>query len=332
MPQESNLYGDGVPALIEQPQRWVNACARLMIDNAKRASLPAMVKSSDLVRADGGPANVIEEDSVWQVADENPERPTTGIFPTIVPLTTQPLIEMMGVAREFIDSESLVPRLTHGESSQGPATTAHGMTLMANAINVQFRNMVRNFDLTITRPVLKRLYEWNMLREGNDHLKGDMSPDITGTSALLVRDVQAGNLMMAIQMVAQNPNIEDAVKLYPLLKAWIHVSQLNPEETLYTVREFMKNRMERQQREQEMAEAQGGDDNIKIELERLRQEGVSGVEQLRQQTQREQMQSSERQAQEKNRVAMETAAMKIQAEQRQARIEAGLKAAYGTGI
>jgi len=77
------------------------------------------------------------------------------------------------------------------------------MALLMNSANVVFRRIVKNFDDDMTTPNIRRFYDWNMQFGKKQEIKGDYCVDARGSSVLLVREMQAQNLMtIAVQLGA----------------------------------------------------------------------------------------------------------------------------------
>jgi hypothetical protein len=93
------------------------------------------------------------------------------------------------MAAELADQETGVPMLMQGEKGSAPDTVG-GMQLLMNNSNVVLRRLVKQFDDMVTKPHIKRYYDYNMMYNDDEEIKGDFSIDARGSSALLVRDIQ----------------------------------------------------------------------------------------------------------------------------------------------
>jgi hypothetical protein len=116
------------------------------------------------------------------------------------------------LAKEFADEESAMPEIAQGE--QGPATkTMGGMSMLFNSANVVFRRVVKSWDDDLTKPTLRRHFDWNMQFNPDDSIKGDMQIDARGTSVLLVREIQSQNLMAMVSNFPNNQALAPYIKV-----------------------------------------------------------------------------------------------------------------------
>ena len=63
------------------------------------------------------------------------------------------------------------------------------MTLSTPTLSAE--GLVKQFDDMITRPHIRRYYDYNMMYNEDEDVKGDFSIDARGSSALLIRDIQS---------------------------------------------------------------------------------------------------------------------------------------------
>ena len=115
------------------------------------------------------------------------------------------LTNIIMLCNQFIDVMSAVPQIIQGQTgevgSKQMQQTATGMALMHNSANTVFRAIVKNFDDDVTTPDIRRAYDWNMQFSDKPEIKGDYEVDARGSSVLLMRELQAQNLMViAIQL------------------------------------------------------------------------------------------------------------------------------------
>ena len=98
----------------------------------------------------------------------------------------------------FVDLETNISMLASGEQG-ATSKTAGGMSLLMNSVNVVFRRVVKNFDDGITTPAITRAYYYLMQFSNKEEIKGDYGVQARGSSVLLVREIQAQNLLAPYQ-------------------------------------------------------------------------------------------------------------------------------------
>lgn len=234
----------------------------------------------------------------------------------------------MEIASALIDEETLIPLIAHGDQSGAPAQTAHGMALLANSVNIIFRAAVRSFDMDLTIPCITRLYDWNMQFSDRMEIKGDMEVKATGSSVLLVRNVQNENLMMVLNLAATNEQIGMMVKTAEVARQLFKGMQLPIDKMVLSDEEL-------QQLQQQMAEQE--ENQLTPEQTKIAVAEINS----RTQTQGKEMEIRFKELELNVNRVLEFAKLqqeanietnKILAEQRQMMAEFGIKAQHGTGI
>ena len=108
--------------------------------------------------------------------------------------------------------------------------------MLMSSGNVIFRRIVRNWDDDVTTPTIRRLYDYNMQHSQKEHIKGDYQVQARGSSVLLVREIQAQNLVF---IMSQFPDDED-IDIPEVKRAFFRSMLLNSED-------FMRSPEERDQ-------------------------------------------------------------------------------------
>jgi len=119
----------------------------------------------------------------------------------------------------------------------------------------------------VTRPHLRRYYDYNMLYDEDESIKGDFSVDARGSSALLVRDVQ-NQAFLNLLAAAANPIFGKYIDPKKLFEKALQAQHIDPAEVFKPEDEIEE--MEAAEK-QAMAQAQEPADP-KIEAARIRAE------------------------------------------------------------
>ncbi|MEO1169931.1 MAG: hypothetical protein AAFW97_14595 [Pseudomonadota bacterium] len=264
--EASVLGGVGIPRVMRDAQRTLNAAWQMMLDNAALSVAPQVLVDVRAVEpADNDWA--MAPGKIWQY-DANKAAGGSPFQAFNIPMNQQQLAGIIQLARGFIDDETALPSVMEG-GEQGQAAlitqTANGMAMLFNAANLNIRRIVKNWDDDITEPVIRRAYDWNMQHNSDDSIKGDVSIEARGTSVLLVREIQAQNLMQLANEWSVHPVISPAIKTYRMLEMALQSMSLSPGEVLKTEDEFEEAKAAI---EQQQAESGGGVDPTKqLEME-----------------------------------------------------------------
>ncbi len=218
---EASIFGYGLPAIMRDPQKSLNAGWRAMMDNAGLATGPQIVVAKSLIEPADGDWN-FKPRKIWIAKEGLPQNHRA--FDTFdVPMHQAELANIIGISQKLIDDMTAMPAIAQGEQGDNPNPTYGGQALQMNAANVVYRRIVKNFDDDVTTPNIRRFYDWNMQFNPKQEIKGDYCIDARGSSVLLVREMQAQNLfMIAIQLGAHpvyGPMLKNRDLLRMLFKA-----------------------------------------------------------------------------------------------------------------
>ncbi len=188
---DDSVWGYGVPFLMRPAQRVLNAAWRQLMDNSGLSVGPQLfIKRKGVTPANG--VHEITGRKVWLVDEETNARDAFAVVE--ISNNGQEIQQIIELAMQFADTEASIPALNQGEKGNAPDTVG-GITILMSSSNVVLGRIVKQYDDSITRPHITRYYDWNMAYSENPEIKGDFQVDARGSSALLVRDMQAQALL-----------------------------------------------------------------------------------------------------------------------------------------
>lgn len=220
---ETTAFGYGVPWMMRDPQRAVNAAWRAMLDNGGLSAGPQIVVAKGMIEPADGDWRMAPR-KVWIANESMP--PTHKAFDVHnIPSAQVELAGIIQMSEKEIDEMTALPKLAQGEQGAGVTKTAQGMSILMNSANVVFRRIVKNFDDDVTTPNIRRFYDFNMQHSKKAHIKGDYNIDARGSSVLLVREMQSQNLLaLAMQFSGHpvyGPMLKDKEMLRMVFKAFM---------------------------------------------------------------------------------------------------------------
>jgi len=223
-------WGYGMPHLMRSPQRVLNAAWRQLMDNSGLSVGPQIVIDTNAIT----PADnqwALTGRKIWYKTGT--EVDVEKAFATFnIDSHAAEIQSIIKLAQEFADSESSTPQLNQGEKGTAPDTVG-GMVILENSSNVVLGRMVKQFDDSITRPHLRRYYDWYMAYGAKDECKGDFQVDARGTSVLLVRD-SANQALMGLGQYAANGAIAPMVNWEQWFKAILKAQHIDPTDIMKT--------------------------------------------------------------------------------------------------
>lgn len=199
----SSLFGFGVPYLMRNPQRVINASWRMILDNGGLSTGPQIVADKDAVEpADGN--WTITPRKLWY--KKKGQVPVGEVFAVHNIQNNQTeLLNIFTQARQLADEETNLPLIAQGEQAGHITDTAHGMNMLMNSANIVLRRAVKNFDDDVTKPHITSYYNWNMQYSEDPSIKGDFNIDARGSGALLAREMQKDSLLNLAAVAGSNP-------------------------------------------------------------------------------------------------------------------------------
>lgn len=263
---DSSIFGYGMPRVIRDSQSSLNAAWRTMLDNAGISARPNLIVDTTQV-APGSGVYEVGGGNVWLAtkgwSKENP--PVQAIN---IPSMQGELANIITLSERFIDISSGIPMLAGGEQGTDVTKTAQGMALLMNSTNVVLREPVKNFDDDVTEPDLRRLYDHNMQFSRKEEIKGDYDVKATGSSVLLVRELQSQNLRMLALEFGGHPIYGPMLKNRDLLRELFKAMMIDADELMLSDEEIDAILEQQAAAAAEAAKTA----NIPLEVEKMRQE------------------------------------------------------------
>jgi hypothetical protein len=237
-----SVWGYGIPYLMRAQQRVLNAAWRQMMDNSGVSSGPQIVVK---------PNSIQPADKQWQLSARKIWYATDDVDDVSKAFTAfefnshqGELSNIIKMATELADAETGVPTIMQGEKGAAPDTVG-GMQMLMTSANVVLRRLVKQFDDMITKPHIRRYYDYNMMYNEDEEVKGDFSIDARGSSALVVRDIQ-NQAFLNLLAAGANPVYGmylDTQKLFEKALQAQHIDPADvfkPEEEIEQIKEAQK--------------------------------------------------------------------------------------------
>lgn len=231
-----SVWGYGIPYLMRAQQKVLNAAWRQMMDNAGVSSGPQIIVKAGAIQ----PADKqwqISARKIWFATDEVDD--VRKAFTAVEFNSHQ--VELSGIikmAMELADMETGVPVIMQGEKGAAPDTVG-GMQMLMNSANVVLRRLVKQFDDMITRPHIRRYYDYNMMYNEDEEIKGDFSIDARGSSALLIRDIQ-NQAFLNLLAAGANPVYGVYLDTQKLFEKALQAQHIDPKEVFKSEEELEK--------------------------------------------------------------------------------------------
>lgn len=231
---ETSIFGEGLAAIMRDPQKLVNASIRAMIDNASHCAGPQYEVNIDLL-ASGEDITDIGSFKVWARTGRDADIAGKEVVRVKnMQSFTPEFMNMYGLFSRLGDEVTIVPRYLQGDARvSGAGRTASGLSMLMGQANVGLSDLVKMFDEGITKPFITAMYDWNMQFNPDGSIKGDMKAVARGSTALMAKEIRAQQIQTFLQMTL-NPADASWVKRGNLLRRWAESTDIGGDEAVYT--------------------------------------------------------------------------------------------------
>lgn len=235
--------GYGIPYLMRAQQSVINAAWRQMMDNAGVTSGPQIViKQAAIQPADG--TWQLTPRKIWYASDDTVDvRSAMAAFE--FNSHQAELAGIIDLAEKLGDQETATPMMAQGQQGSAPDTVG-GMQMLMNSANVVLRRLVKQFDDYVTKPHIRRYYDYNMLYSDKDEVKGDFNIDARGSSALIVRDIQ-NQAFTNLLAIATNPVFAPMIDPRVLFEKALQAQHIDPKDIMLSEEEIKAKQAQQQQ-------------------------------------------------------------------------------------
>jgi hypothetical protein len=181
------IWGKGVPEVLEDLQQVYNSSARALANNIAIASGPQVEVDTDRVGIGADIKNIVPW-KVWPSTNQMMSNsPAVRFYQP--PLHAQQLIAVMEKWERLADSDSGIPSYAHGDPRVGGAgNTASGLSMMMTAAARGIKNVIQNIDLDQISPVVEQMYNHNMRYDPDDRIKGDAKVKAGGSHSVIAQE------------------------------------------------------------------------------------------------------------------------------------------------
>lgn len=181
-----SYWGMGVPDLLSDVQGVINATVRALVNNMGMASGPQVEINIDRL-APGEDLTAMHPWKIWQTRNSDYGTNTSQAIQFFQPgSNVNDLLMVLEKFYQFADDFSLIPRVMSGNDRlSGPGRTASGTSMLLSAANKGLKGVVGNVDMHVMTPMLESLYNFNMLYDDDDTIKGDCQVVARGAVSLM---------------------------------------------------------------------------------------------------------------------------------------------------
>jgi len=254
-PYELNPYsffGIGIAENMDDTQTLMNGFMRMAVDNAVLSgNLLIEVDETNLVPG--------QDLSVYpgKVFRRQGGAPGQAIFGTKFPNVAGENLQLFDKARVLADESTGFPSFAHGQTGvSGVGRTASGISMLMGAATGSIKNVIKNVDDYLLRPLGEGMFRFNMQFDFDPEIKGDLEVKARGTESLMANEVRSQRLMQFMQ-VASQPTLAPFAKFQYIIREIAKSLDLDPDKVTNNMSdaaiqaELMKSFQQEQQQQQQ---------------------------------------------------------------------------------
>jgi hypothetical protein len=177
-------WGLGLVDILADVQGIANAAVRSMVNNMAFAGGPQVGVNVDRLPPGEDITNIYPL-KVWQFGESQTGSNTKAVEFFQPQSNTDQTLAVIEKAYSFADDFSLIPRIMGGNTEGNIGRTASGMSMALNAANKGLKGVVSNIDVKILTPQLEMLFNYNMLYNPDQTIKGDAQVVARGAVSLM---------------------------------------------------------------------------------------------------------------------------------------------------
>ena len=234
-PYELNPYsffGVGIAENMDDTQTLMNGFMRMAVDNAVLSgNLLIEVDETNLVPG--------QDLSVYpgKVFRRQGGAPGQAIFGTKFPNVAAENLQLFDKARVLADESTGFPSFAHGQTGvSGVGRTASGISMLMGAAQGSIKNVIKNVDDYLLKPLGEGMFRFNMQFNFNKDMKGDLEVKARGTESLMANEVRSQRLMQFMQ-VAGNPMLAPFAKFDYIIREIAKSLDLDPDKVTNNIKE-----------------------------------------------------------------------------------------------
>lgn len=195
------FWGQGIPQLIRDIQRSVNAASRSLIRNMTYSAGP--VAEMDLNRLEEGDTRITEIEPYkvyFTKANTMPGQGSAIRFievPSIIP-------DLVNIVNDYLskaDDYSGIPSYTYGDMSQAANAPMGSLSLLFGNASKTIKRVITNMDRYGIQPIIQQIYDWNMLYDPDQSIKADADVVTRGAEGILQKEQAQARSIEALQVV-----------------------------------------------------------------------------------------------------------------------------------
>lgn len=228
---DNSIFGIGIPEIVEEIQELANSANRIMLDNAAASAGPQCEANLGLLHESEIPhIRKFKPFKVTLRRNVALEKAQKAMNFYEVKNNVEQNKKLVMFYKEFLDEVSSIPAYMHGENERGGAGgTMGGLSMLMGAANLSMKDVLANYDEGIIKPFIEGMYQFQMIYNKDETIKGDYQISAEGTSSMVAKEVRGKSLAEFSAAFGQSKWVDEGALVREAAKA-----QDLPESLVYT--------------------------------------------------------------------------------------------------
>jgi len=250
-----SYWGRGLPEIMEDIQAVCNSTVRALVDNQSACSGPQIIADISKLETDTN----IEEMYPWKVwyFDSTTGSWSNNVKPLEFFNIDSHAAELMAIYEKFemkASDYTGIPSYMYGSTNiQGSGRTSSGLAMLMNNANNGIKFVISHIDKDWIEPCITDQYNYNMVFDPDDSIKGDLRVSAHGATVLMQKEQLQLRVTEFMNMLSTNPIYIDIVGrlgIFRLMRESLKVLNLPYDYILPSEKEFNANDKDKQRLQQ----------------------------------------------------------------------------------
>ena len=227
------LENQGVADNVKDMQKVINGAFRALEDNKKLASNVILGIKERLFE---NMPKSLKPGTKLQVSDEV-EDIREALFPIVIPDVGSSVIDLIQIAFQIGDEDSMIPKIQQGFQEAGTQTAFQISQQLAKA-GKYLGQAIKNIDEGLIEPIITAFYDYNMMNPEINIGKGNFSVEAQGFQSYQNRSQLLTILNQVLTLALSHPALEQQTKIRRIYEDIIKALDLSTDDYLLSVEEI----------------------------------------------------------------------------------------------
>jgi len=222
--QPGSFWGKGVPELMMDIQNICNASCRALVNNLGISSGPQVVINDINRLPPGEEIEALAPWKIWQLQNPmNAQGPGIDFFQPNS--NAQELLFVYDKFANLADEYTGIPAYISGNISvTGAGRTSSGLNMLMSNAARGIKKVIARIGRDVIHDIVRRQYEWNMMFDEDETLKGDCRVMTVGILGLIMQEQLMARRMQFLQMTGSNEMDQQIVGVEQRAEIWRKVA------------------------------------------------------------------------------------------------------------